>query len=124
MLNKSNNIIVSFFKSFGYAFKGLSIMFIKQRNFYVHLLAMLVAISAAFYYPLTSSERALIIIMIALVLAAETFNTSIEKLTDLVIDDYNEKAGQVKDLAAAAVLILAISSVIIAVIIFWPYIFV
>lgn len=122
MSSKPNKSIANFIKSFGYAFKGLRLMFVKQRNFYVHIVAMLIALTAAFYFPLLSSERAIIILVIAIVLAAEIFNTSIEKLTDIVQPEYDEKAGQVKDIAAAAVLVLAIAAVVIAGVIFWPYI--
>lgn len=93
-----------------------------QRNFYVHLTAMVVTICVSFYFPLQQVERAIIIIMIGLVLSAEIVNSSIEKLTDLVEPEFNKKAGMVKDLAAAAVLVLAITAVAVAVIIFAPYI--
>jgi diacylglycerol kinase (ATP) len=56
-----------------------------------------------------------------MVLAAEGFNTAIERLVDLVSPDYHPIAGDVKDVAAGAVLICAIAAAIIGAIIFTPY---
>ena len=116
------NSLLSVFISFKYAFKGLILMFHGERNFYVHILASVFALTLAFYFPLSPAERAIIVIMIALVLAAEILNSSIERLTDLVQPSFNKKAAEVKDLAAAAVFVLAIASVAVASIIFLPYI--
>lgn len=118
---KKRTGINGFLWSFVNAARGLCLMMKSQRNFYVHLLAMIVALSAAFYYPLSNIERSVIVIMIALVLSAEIFNTSIEKLSNQVDDNYNPNIGQIKDIAAGAVLVLAIASIAVAVLIFWPY---
>ena len=56
-----------------------------------------------------------------MVLAAEAFNTAIERLVNLVSTDYHPIAGDVKDIAAGAVLICAIFAAIIGLIIFVPY---
>ena len=56
-----------------------------------------------------------------IVLAAEGFNTAIERFVDLVSPDFHPIAGNVKDVAAGAVLICAIASAIVGVIIFLPY---
>ena len=56
-----------------------------------------------------------------MVLAAEGFNTAIERLVDLVSPDFHTVAGDVKDVAAGAVLICAIAAAIIGMIIFIPY---
>jgi diacylglycerol kinase (ATP) len=56
-----------------------------------------------------------------MVLAAEGFNTAIERLVDLVSPDFHPVAGDVKDVAAGAVLICAIAAAIIGMIIFIPY---
>jgi diacylglycerol kinase (ATP) len=56
-----------------------------------------------------------------MVLAAEAFNTAIERLVNLVAPDYHPIAGDVKDVAAGAVLICAIVAAIIGMIVFLPY---
>ena len=56
-----------------------------------------------------------------LVLAAEAFNTAIERLVNLVSPDYHPIAGDVKDIAAGAVLICAVTAALVGAIIFIPY---
>ena len=56
-------------------------------------------------------------------MAAEAFNTAIERLVNLVSPDFHPLAGDVKDVAAGAVLICAIVAAIIGLIIFIPYLF-
>jgi len=50
----------------------------------------------------------------------EIFNTMIETLVDLVSPGYNEKAGRIKDMSAAAVVIAALFALVTALIIFIP----
>ncbi len=57
------------------------------------------------------------------VLALELVNTAIERVVDLVTKDIHPLAKQAKDVAAGAVLLYAILSVIIGCIIFLPKIF-
>ena len=51
---------------------------------------------------------------------AEAFNTALEFLTDLVSPDYHELAGKTKDVAAGAVLFMAIGAAIVGFLIFFP----
>jgi diacylglycerol kinase (ATP) len=106
--------------SFRYAFKGLVLFFTTQPNALIHAVAAVIAVTLGFLFDITAWEWGLVIIAIGLVLASEAFNTSIEFLTDLVSPGYNEKAGKVKDLAAAAVLISAIIAAALGCIVFLP----
>ena len=63
----------------------------------------------------------IIILCIGVVIAAELFNTAIEKLVDLVSPQQHPVAGQVKDIAAGAVLVCAATAAIIGLIVFIPY---
>lgn len=101
-----------FFKSFIYAFKGIKQLLL-ERNFKLHLISMLLVALSTFIFNYTIDEWMVLIICIVTVLAAEGFNTAIEKLVDLVSPEYNEKAGKVKDISAAAVLIVSIGSLIV-----------
>jgi len=58
---------------------------------------------------------ALVVVMIAMVLMAELFNTALETLCDYVQPEHHEAIGKIKDLAAAAVLMASIGSLIVAV---------
>lgn len=52
--------------------------------------------------------------------AAEMFNTSLEALEDIVFPEYREAVRRSKDLAAGAVLFLALSALVEGVLIFLP----
>jgi diacylglycerol kinase (ATP) len=107
-------------KSFGYAFKGLWYATKSQLNFRIHLVATVVVTALGFYLNLQQSEWLWISLAITMVLAAELFNTAIEALTDRVSPEYNIKAGQTKDTAAAAVTITVVFAVVVGAIILLP----
>lgn len=65
-------------------------------------------------------EWAAVVIVIGAVLSAEAVNSAIESLADLVSPEYNETIKKTKDLAAGAVLIMAIAAAIVGIIIFLP----
>jgi diacylglycerol kinase len=112
-----------FLKGFVYAWKGLRYAFGTQINFKFHTFAAIAAIGAGYFLKLNLHEWLWITAAICLVLVAELFNTAIEVLVDLVSPDYHPKAGIVKDLASAAVLLTSLLSAIIGVCIFFPKLF-
>ena len=62
-----------------------------------------------------------VMLCIGTVITAELFNSAIERLVDLVSPEWNKIAGEVKDIAAGAVLVTAITAAIIGLIVFLPY---
>lgn len=109
-----------FFKSFSYSFSGLASAFKSERNFRVHLICLALVISFGFFFQLSTNEWLWIIAAAGIVIAAELFNTAIEALTDMVSPEIHPKAKIVKDVSAAAVLICAITALIIGLIVFTP----
>ncbi len=109
--------------SFKYAFNGIGYMLKTQHNSWIHLVAAITAIIMGLIYKVSSVEWCLLVFAIGLVFTTEMINTSIEKLVDICTPDYNDTAGKAKDVAAGAVLVTAIISVIIGLIIFLPKIF-
>ncbi len=118
----SNTPKHTLFKSFLFAFKGVALI-LKERNFIIHLIAAITAVALGFIFTISINEWLAIIICISMVLCLEIINTSIEKTIDLLHPQMHPKAGAIKDLAAAAVLIAAITAVIVGLIIFVPKIF-
>lgn len=110
-------------QSFKYAFCGIYFAIKTQQNLQIHIFAALVVILLGFVYKLDRIEWSLVTFSIGLVISAELINTAIENLTDLVSPDYNKKAGQIKDIAAGAVLVCAITAALIGLYIFLPRIF-
>lgn len=110
----------NWYKSFVFAFNGLRLFFCTQPNSWIHCIATVFVITFGFLLNVSNFEWCLLIFAIGIVFAAELFNTAIEFLTDMISPRYDEKAGKVKDIAAAGVLIAAITSVIIGFIVFVP----
>ncbi|WP_291529691.1 diacylglycerol kinase family protein [Bacteroides sp. UBA939] len=109
-------------RSFGYAWKGICQCIGKEQNLGFHLIAAVMVVVAGFFFGITRTEWLIVILCIGAVIAAELFNTAIEKLVDLTSPERNPIAGQVKDIAAGAVLVCAVAAAIIGIIIFFPYI--
>lgn len=108
-------------KSFGYAFQGIAKLVKKEHNAWIHCVAIVLVTLAGFHFSITPTEWCIVTLCFGMVLAAEGFNTAIERLVDLVSPDYHPIAGDVKDIAAGAVLICAIAAAIIGIIVFLPY---
>ena len=108
--------------SFKYAIEGIISSFKTERNMKIHVLAMIVVIALGLFFKLNKVEWCFIIIAIASVISAELFNTAIETVVDMVSPERNPKAKLAKDIAAGAVLVVAIGAAIIGFIIFEPQI--
>lgn len=108
-------------KSFAYAWKGIGSFIFKEHNAWIHSGITTVVIICGFAFHITATEWIAIILCIGLVFAAEAFNTAIERLVNLVSPEQNNAAGDVKDIAAGAVLICAIVAAIVGLVIFAPY---
>jgi diacylglycerol kinase (ATP) len=106
--------------SFSHAFSGLWHVIIAENNAWIHAIATLCAVSLAFWLKITAVEWALLILTISAVWAAECLNTAIEAIVDLSSPEYHPLAKISKDTSAAAVLVTAITSIIIGLIILGP----
>lgn len=109
-------------RSFKYAFRGLKVMIVSQHNAWIHAVATMVVAAVSFYFHLTRAEWCWIILAIISVWTAEAFNTAFEFLTDVASTEFHPLAENAKDVAAGAVLITAIGSVLIGIVVFGPYI--
>ena len=112
----------NFIKSFLFAFRGIIVSFEEQRNLKVQTLVALLTTGAGFFYSITPVEWCIVLLSIGMVVGLEMINTAIEGLVDLVTSEWKPLAGKVKDMAAGAVLIVSIISVIAGVIIFRKYV--
>ena len=108
-----------FFRSFRYAMEGL-VTAVLEQNFRFHLVSAIVVIMAGFVTGLSIVEWCIIILVIAFVIGTELINTAIERAVDLASPEIHPLAKQAKDVAAGAVLVFALASVIIGLLIFLP----
>lgn len=106
--------------SFKYAMQGFISSFQTERNMKIHIFIMLCVVILGFYLKISETEWMLCILSIAVVIAGELFNTAIETVVDMVMPYKNEKAKLAKDVAAAAVLVLAVGAALIGIMIFIP----
>ncbi|WP_343603873.1 diacylglycerol kinase family protein [Fluviicola sp.] len=107
-------------KSFTYAIQGLKTLFREEHNARIHLLAALLVVASGFLLNISGNEWIALIIVMGLVFICEAFNTALEALCDYVQPEKHPQIKKVKDLAAAGVLISAISALITGIIIFGP----
>lgn len=115
-----SKVMRKFLKSFVYSFKGLRYAIKTQLSYQIEAVAALLTLLLGFYLKLNLEEWLWISLSIALVLILELINTAIEVLVDLVSPQQQPKAGVIKDVASAAVLIGALFSLIVACFIFLP----
>ncbi len=114
------NALAKQVKSFKYAFSGIAKVVLTERNMQIHVVAAITVVGFGFYYHLNTTEWCLVIICIAAVFSAEMFNTAIEKWIDFVHPQHHKTVGFVKDVAAGAVLVLAIAAAVVGLMIFLP----
>jgi len=105
-------------ESFNYAFQGLIYVFRYQRNMRVHVSIAILVLLGSLFFDLTRMELVAVLFAITLVLMAEMLNTAIEAAVDLVTSSFDPKAKVAKDVAAGAVLVAAINSLIVAYFVF------
>ncbi len=106
--------------SFKYAFTGMAEVIQNQSNPKIHLLAALIVILGGWFLSFSSEEWCLVVLCITSVLGAESLNSAIEYLTDLVSPEFHPLAKKTKDAAAAGVLWVAIGALVVGMVIFLP----
>ena len=122
-MHKKEPFFVNRLKSVGYAFKGALLLLKTEASIKVQFVIALIVIAAGFYFQISSNEWILQLLAIGLVMSMEGMNTAIEEIANFIHPEYNAKIGYIKDIAAGAVFIAAISTFIMGCIIYIPKIF-
>ena len=112
------NNLRAFFKSFIYAFRGITVAILTQRNLRFHIVALIYVCVLSLFYNLSKYEYMILTIIFVLVISLELVNTAIESVVDLCSPKYNKLAEISKNCAAGAVLVSAIGAVIIGILMF------
>lgn len=108
-------------RSFGYAGRGLWYVMKRERTFQIHLFAALIVFFLCLIFPLEIWEIVVVITLVALVFVLEIMNTAVEKIIDVLKPRIHFYVQIVKDLMAAAVLVVSLAAFVIGLIIFWPH---
>ena len=122
MKRKEPFSVVARIKSVAHAVRGLTDMISTEHNAWLHLIATIIALDLAWWLRVSSVEFALIVISIVLVWIAETFNTVLEIMANLVVGQrFSRLVKRAKDIAASAVLIAAFGALVLGLMILGPH---
>jgi len=122
-MSQKESFLVNRLKSVGYAFKGAVYVIRTEASIKIQVFIAIAITIAGFYFDISKTEWLFQIIFIGLVMSLEAMNTAIEYMADFIHPDKHDTIGKIKDIAAGAVLLAAISSVIGALVIYIPKIF-
>lgn len=111
-----------FLMGFVYAWHGVKDA-LGQRNMRVHLFVGVLVLIAGVVLKISLIEWLIVIFLTGVITAAEVINTAIEVEADIMRDELGAPyslMGRAKDLGSGAVLILAVTAVILGLAIFLP----
>ena len=107
-----------YYKNFRFAFRGLKTVFSSETTFRLHTLIAILVIVYSWYRGIEKIYWVVVLIIIALVMALEIFNSAIERLVDMLAPRTHKFAKEVKDLLAAMVLLVSLFAAAIGFIVF------
>ncbi|MBI1346732.1 diacylglycerol kinase family protein [bacterium] len=110
----------SLWRSFGHAAHGVWLTVQTQRNARIHVGMAIAVIIVGFWLRLDALRWSILTVTMAAVFVAETINTAVEALVDLLSPQFHERAKVAKDVAAGAVLLLSVAAVIVGLLILGP----
>jgi diacylglycerol kinase (ATP) len=91
-----------------------------ERNGWLLACAAVVVVAASAFVGLSAEEWRWVVLAIALVLLAEAFNTAVERLGDAITIEPHPLIEFAKNIAAGAVLVAAVTAILIGLSIFLP----
>jgi len=107
---KNKNFIDAFKK----AVSGIIYSIKTQKNVRIQIVIAVIVIILGFIFKLNAVEWLFVCFAIMFVIATEVMNTAVETVVNMYTNKYNELAKIAKDVAAGAVLLAALNSVIVA----------
>ena len=107
--------------SFKYAFQGIVAALKQEPNLKFHFLAGVIVIIVSFLLRISREDWTIIILLIGLVISVELTNTAIEAVVNGFTQTHHPSAKLAKDISAGAVLAAALTSAIVGLLIFIPY---
>ncbi|SFL32504.1 diacylglycerol kinase family protein [Pelosinus propionicus] len=112
---KKQNLLISV-KS---AFEGISYCAMHERNMKIHIVAGVIAGFLSWWFSLDKYEILILLVTIEGVLVAEMINTVVETLVNMISPEFHPLAKIAKDVAAGAVLISAMFSLVVGYMLFF-----
>lgn len=115
------NFIWGRVRSIRFAFQGFFLLIRTEHAIISQLIIAGFFTGLGFYLGISKSDWMAQTLAIGLVLSTESLNTAIEKICDFIHPDYHPKIGIIKDVASGAVTFAALTSLVIACLIYFPY---
>jgi len=97
----------------GFALNGWRLAFRGEASFRFQLLAAVGVLNVLLILRPPLIWAAVLLVLVGAVLAAELFNTALERVVDKLHPEIHPEIGAVKDCAAGAVLVLSVTSVLV-----------
>jgi diacylglycerol kinase len=107
-------------KSFSFAWSGIRDFILHEHNARIHLVATVCVIVAGVVFRVSIIEAAVLAIVTGSVWVLEMLNTCIEQIMDFIHPEEHPGIKIIKDLAAGAVLVAALTAVVVGLLIFIP----
>ena len=93
----------NFFKNTSYALKGLIDLIKNESSFKIELIITLILLPVIIFVDTTLTNKALMFVTLMGMILAETTNSAIERVVDLVTLEHNDMAGRAKDMGSTIV---------------------
>lgn len=119
-MNREKMTLQNRLKSFRYAFEGLHTLLREEPNARIQIFLSILVIAAGILLHISAMKWIALFFAVGFVISAEAFNSAIENLSDFVSPEKHGQIKKVKDLAAAGVLIAAVTALLIGLVVFLP----
>jgi diacylglycerol kinase (ATP) len=122
-MTKKESFFANRIRSVGFAFKGALLLLKNEASIKVQFTLALLITAAGFYFDISTTEWAIQLLAVGLVMSIEGINTAVEEIANFVHPNFHNKIGLIKDIAAGAVFFASIFAIIIGLLIYLPKIF-
>lgn len=107
--------------SFKYAFQGIISALKEEPNLKIHFAIAVLVLGLSYFLQISRQDWINVILLIGLVFTVELTNTAIEAVVDAFTPSEHPGAKLAKDISAGAVLVAAVTSAVLGILIFTPY---
>lgn len=107
-------------RSFRFAVSGALHVLQTEQNMRVHVILGVLVVLLGAFLRISTSEWGLVLLCIGAVMAAECFNSSVERLADRLSQDEHYLIRVAKDAAAGGVLMTSLSAAAVGALVFLP----
>ena len=122
-MTKKESFLKNRINSIGYAFKGAMLLLKTEASIKIQFFIGILVTAAGFYFEISSTEWIAQILAIGIIMSVEGINTAIESIADFIHPEHDVNIGFIKDIAAGAVFIAALSATAVGLIIYIPKVF-